>query len=333
MTSALASYRWDPQNQLTRARDRNRLGDANVTSGSIQPLVHPLAHALLPPAVNDIVRPMGATTIDQRRNAARRGNPRIWDGTPVEKIVTDEAVLGDPEIDLTEYFQGWSSVGWEWSKADNQLKCYMTRDGKTYTVRFPMAKIRKIFNSALGTLSKIFRFRASTISQLWTESRNLSRLVDRKPSLNGFFKSVGNFFKKTGKSIVKTATKVASSPVFGAIAGVAAAVPPLTAVGGAALAAHVAVKTAKPFIDAGVKVVEAVGKSPKSLVGAARSIAQGVLPKEANQFLGAALSTAQKALPGAKPKKKKKLTPVQLKKQTQQRIFKATGRMIPLGLL
>lgn len=270
------------------------LGDTNLLTRqpALAPMVPGLVSPMKKPMSAPLVRKMGESVLTQRG----RGNTQLWSGTPAMQSVSSAAVLGDPEIDLTEYFQGWQRVGWEWDLTANQLKAYFTRDGQDYVVKMPMSYVRKVFNQFL---SRPY-FKARAMRGLFGEMRTFKNQLVRRPEgqerLDGFFKKVGNWFKKVGKKIVKGVTKVVSSPIFGAIASVAAAIPPLSVVGGPALAAHAGVKAAKPFIDAGLKGLDKVEKVVK---GAKAAIKKGKKPSPFQAVALAAKSGDKKALQAA----------------------------------
>lgn len=288
-------------NKLLAIRDRHRdsssqrLGDTNVVNTSpISPMKGPLVRRMISPMSPPLVRRMGETTLDQRR---RRASPMLWNGTPLAEIGPQ---LG--AIDLTPDLMGFDSVGWEWRRDSNQLVAYLTTNGKTYTVKVPASVIKKIFNRNLrrcGMADEIIVERPSLNGMFKKLGRGLkkaSRRITSAPKRaiknpGKFIRDSGRDIKKLVKGVGKTAINVASSPIFAGVMTAMAAVPPLTAVGAAGLAAFAAANAVKPAFRALETAIDVGDKlAAKKRVGDYKANLNS-MPKGAQNLMKSALQS------------------------------------------
>ena len=258
-------------NPLVEARDRGRLGvvgdvNLNLKSPGLAPMRTPMVETVVKPQVINPVRKMGTTTIDERRY----GNRNLWKGTPME---TTASTVDDPEIfDVGEILKDFDRVGWFWDRSNDRLEAYLTKGDRTFVVRIPWKKLRRIISNVVcrcggqpvrdATLDGFFKNVGRSIK------RSVTAPVRFVKSPKTFVKELGNDIKHTVRKVAKPVVNVASHPVFGAAMAGLAAVPPLTAVGGAGLAAYAAANAAKPVIDnidKGIKKVDQVKKTVKSV--------------------------------------------------------------------
>jgi len=320
------NQRWTAKNPLTEARDRRRLGDTNINydSHALTPMVPDMVKPMTPAMVAPLVRRMGETTIQQRTTYGSRS---IWDNTPVAPMVGSTNILGDVEIDITDLLAEWERVGWRWDRKSSKLCAYLTTQGKTYIVKIPLAKLQRIFNKAVkenGGDSNYFRERTldGFFKKLGRGLKKAVKSVGRsiKQGITApvrfvknpkkFVKDTAAHLKKVVKGVGKTVIKVASSPVFAGVMTAMAAIPPLTAIGGAGLAAYAAANAIKPAfnaIDKTIDVVDAAkgkrgaGRAIKALTSAVGVKADGVvggfnrglqnLPGPAQKMMVAALKS------------------------------------------
>lgn len=335
--------RWVPKNQLTMARDRHRLGDVNINfndhrlNAPTQPMVRPMVGPMSPSIVAPLVRRMGQTTI-QQRTQYQYGNPNLWAGTPVAGM---PEILGDPEIiDVGSILKDFVRVGWTWDRKCHCLTAYLTlQGGKTYLVRIPLRKLQKIFNDAAQVDNGVRPFREKSLDGFFkklgqglkkaagwvgkTVKNAVTAPVRFVKNPRQFVHETARKIKNTVKDVGKTVVKVASSPVFAGIMTGISAIPPLTAVGGAGLAAYAAAKAAKPALNAIGKGADLVSKATakrggskgKSPVATAAAIAKTSalrqnlksLPGPARNLMAAALrseSTTPESKPGRADRRK-----------------------------
>ena len=190
--------RWVPENPLTVARDRGRMGTEyrsgerysrpglndtqilNFDSHTIRPPIDPMINPLIPPISPRLIRRMGEDTIQQRREMPQRGNPDLWQGTPIAGAVD---VLGDPDfIGPGSVLADWDRIGWEWDRRKNRLCAWLTKGNKTWGIKLTLKRLERIFNEVMR------------------EDNGGS--FGRSASLDGFFKKLGRAIKKGVKKVV-----------------------------------------------------------------------------------------------------------------------------------
>lgn len=296
-----------PTNALAIARERHRafLGDATIISNSpIAPIVRSMVTSRSP-MIPPMVRKMGENTLEQR---ARRGNANLWAGTPVQSKFTPPELA---DIDLTEELSEFDSVGWEWNRHTNKLVAFLTIGQKTYTVKIPAARLLRIFNRSAsengcndyvkrptiaGIFSKVgkwFKKAAKSVGKGLKQAITSPVRFVKNPKK--FIRDTGRKIKKFVKGVGKVALKVASSPIFAGVMTAISAIPPLTAVGGAGLAAFAAANAIKPAFkaaEAAIDTVDAISKKKKAgdIIGA---MTKGIssMPGPANNLMKSALKS------------------------------------------
>lgn len=312
------NQRWTPINPLTEARDRRRLGDTNINYDShrIQPMVSPIVRSISPDIVQPLIQPMGATTIEHRRNIGSRS---LWANTPVAGMPT---IVGDADIDITDIITGWDRVGWRWDRRSNKLCAYLTSGHKTYTVKIGLKKLLRIFNrhyQANGGEKEYFRERTldgffkKLSRKLKKATKSVAKGTKRMvTSPVRFIKNPKKFIRETSKELKsfvkgagKAVLKVASSPVFAGVMTAIAAVPPIgTAIGGAGLAAYAAANAIKPAFNLAEKAIDTVDSAKAKGVVASFKNAVPQLPSGAKSLMTAALQSTD-SLP-VKPSERRK---------------------------
>ena len=304
------------------------LGHVNIVpgSGSLPPIRQRMVAPISPNILRPMVPPMGATAVQVKR--AVFGNENLWAGTPIHTELAPS--LGDPDLfdeaeDVTQLLKDWERVGWYWDHAAKCLSAFLTLAGKTYVVRVPLAKLQQIFNRSHceQTGQKLGPYREQTLNGFFKKiGRGLKKAVKGvvKNTIKSitapirfvknpkkFVKDTAQHIKKVVKGVGKTALKIASSPVFAGVMTAVAAIPPLTAVGAAGLAAFAAANAIKPAFKAaekGIDIADRLGKRKKikakinDLPAPARKLMSGALKstpaassagKAAFRFAGGAL--------------------------------------------
>lgn len=315
--------RWSPDNALTRARDRHRqrMNDALImTASPIAPVTTSIVKPIQNFPITPMVRLMGETTLQTRRRDIR---DNLWAGTPA----IGYASIAD--IDITNELSEWDKVGWEWSRRENRLNAYLTTGGKTYVVKIPLAKLQQIFNRCIAqegggpdeyiratTIDGFFKKFGRTIKR---GTKGIGRAI-KNPKR--FLKNSGKAIKKLVKGVGKTALNVVSSPIFAGAMTAIAAIPPLTAVGGAGLAAYAAANAIKPAfkaLEAGVDTVDAISKKKKA----------GEIINNMKNGVSNMPGPAKKLMTGAlKSVSDKQLTPKQRGRRKARAIFQLkSGRL------
>lgn len=309
MNSNELNERWDLKNQLTAARDRHRqraaafVGDVTVMqqSSALAPMIPAMVEPKIGPMSPAMVRQMGETTIAQQR---RRGDPNLWAGTPIAGM---PSVLGDPEIiDVGQLLAGWERVGWEWDRRGQFLAAFISRGNKTWTVKIPLRNLRRIIAEAMAEDGGALRVnRETSIDGLF---KNLGRGLKKAITAPGrlitnprkFVRDTTRKIKAVVKKVGGVALKVASSPVFGGVMAAMAAIPPLTVVGGAGMAAFAAARAAKPFIEGAGAVAKGVHgmtkeAAEKKAAAGRHSLQQNIsrLPAPARALIVSALQSQQ----------------------------------------
>jgi hypothetical protein len=217
--------------------------------------------------------------------------------------------MGD--IDLTEELKEFDTVGWEWNRRTNKLIAFLTIGQKTYTVKIPAARLLRIFNRTAqengfndyvkrptidGIFKKMgrwFKKAAKSVGKGIKDSITAPIRFVKNPKK--FIKDTGRKIKKFVKGVGKVALKVASSPIFAGVMTAIAVIPPLTAVGGAGLAAYAAANAIKPAFkaaEAAIDTVDAIAKKKKAgeIIG---NMTKGIsaLPGPANNLMKSALKS------------------------------------------
>lgn len=326
--------RWTNSNRLTEARDRGRtdnvapnyakpsalgyvsvVGDVNIDpqSGDLLRMSPRLVQPMIPKMVPPIVRRMGQTTIQQRRMC---GNENLWSGTPVEESVS----LGDPEIDITDILTGWDNVGWHWDRRTSTLKAYLTTGEKTYTVKFSLKRIQRIFNQSAhangcperkhfreATLNGFFKKLGKSLKKgfKWVGKHAKKAVlspINFVKNPKKFIKDTGKTIKKVVKGVGKVAMKVATSPIFAGVMTAISVIPPIgTAIGGAGLAVYAAANAIKPAFTALDKGIDAIDAIKKGKPMAAVSAAAGAAGLSSNPVLRQAGALAARGGGGLNP--------------------------------
>lgn len=324
--------RWVPNNPLTRARDRHRdrnkllLGDAKIIPTSpISPITKAITRPMVQNSVSPMIRKMGETTIETRRR--RRGNPNLWANTPAQNSFSRKTL---EDIDITDELAEWDSVGWEWNRRTNKLIAYLTTNGQTYTVKIPASRLKRIFNRCLaqdGCVNREDFIRETTIDGIFKKigkglkkaTRGIGRAVKNPKK---FLQSSGKAIKFLVKKVGKAAVNVASSPIFAGAMTALAAVPPLTAVGGAGLAAFAAANAIKPAMKAAETAVDTVD-------GLAKKKKASEILSNVGRGINGMPGPAKKMMKGAlKSVSDKQLNPKQRKKRKSKARFRLRGNKL-----
>ena len=181
-----------------------------------------------------------------------------------------------PALHLGQILQGWDRVGWYWDRKGNRLCAYLTKEGKTYTVNIPWAKLRALLSEAICECGGE-DIREQTLDGFFKKVGRKLKRAARAPlrftkNPKKFVRTAARKIKNTVRGVGKAALKVASSPVFAGVMTGLSAVPPLQAVGGAGLAAYAAARAAKPAIETADKAIRTSKAVYKAGRGASKAI-------------------------------------------------------------
>lgn len=255
-----------------------RVGDVDILGDALLP-------QLLPPVVQPLM-------------------PRV--ARPLRVTLGNVDILGDagltPPTARADDLPHIGRIGWWWDTARQQVCAYVTTPEGTYCVRLPLARVWRAFAQAAAEAGCPME----------------PVVAGRQCTVDGLFSAVKRAVKKTAKKVVpakvqqiaksaqkklapiarraaiaadrfgRATVKMASHPAFGAAMGALAVAPPLTAVGGAGLAAYTAAQAAKRVISAADAAAAGL-RQGKAIV---RQLGSGA-PKKA---LAAAARDPKKAL-------------------------------------
>lgn len=255
------------------------VGDVRIVNNqAVRPML-PAIQPQLQPSFAYRSRRMGETAI----HARRFGPSNFWSGTPLE----GSAVLGDPMIfEASELFSGWDELGFVWNLKNASLDVYATRDGQTWKVRFSTRRLVHLFNRGLREMGSEKRLpqRATVGWNFFDELGKLGSAINNK-MIEPAVRDVGNAIDT-----------VVNNPIVQGIVTGMALIPPLTAIGGPALAAMSIAKGVKTAGDVvgGISTGIKHGFSPESALKLVTNVASGVpgLPPAAKGIMQGALGAA-----------------------------------------
>lgn len=262
-----------------------------ATLGDVEIVGDPLLPQLLPPVVQPIMpraaRPLRATL----------GNVDILGDAGIAPSA-ENIRAGD---DLPHV----GRIGWWWDTQRQQVCAYVTTEQGTYCVRLPLARVWRAFAAAAEEAGCPFDPVVSgtqcTVGGLFSSIKKSVKKVAKKVVPKKIQQIATNAQRRL-TPIVRRATvaanrfgratvKMASHPAFGAVMGAMAVAPPLTAIGGAGLAAYSAANAAKRVINA----ADAAKAAIKSGAGIVRQLGSG----GASKALAAAARDPRKAIAAA----------------------------------
>lgn len=260
-----------------------------ATLGDVEIVGDPLLAQLLPPVVQPIMP----------RRAAR----------PLRATLGNVDILGDagiaPSARAGDDLPHVGRIGWWWDTQRQQVCAYVTTDQGTYCVRLPLARVWRAFAAAAEEAGCPFDPVVSgtqcTVGGLFSSIKKSVKKVTKKVVPKKIQQIATNAQRRL-TPIVRRATvaanrfgratvKMASHPAFGAVMGAMAVAPPLTAIGGAGLAAYSAANAAKRVINA----ADAAKAAIKSGAGIVRQLGSG----GASKALAAAARDPSKAIAAA----------------------------------
>lgn len=310
------------------------VGDVRVISGLA---VRPYLPRVMPELQRSFVyrpRRFGETPIHSRRF----GPSNFWAGTPLERSPS----VGDVKVfDADELFSGWDEIGFAWNLRNQTLDVYATRNGQTWKVHFSTRRLVTLFNRGLKDAGS---------------KRFIRYPKGRRPTVGwDLFQEIGRLGEAIGTKMIEPAVRdvgkaidtVANNPVVQGVVTGLAMIPPLTAIGGPALAALSVAKGVKSAGDVIGGVVDAAktGLDFDKAVSIVSNVTGAIpgLPPAAKGIMQGALGAAglgSKLLGGSKPlalvaQSVSGMTPAGISEQLQNLAREAQegGYAIPSGML